>query len=198
MKFVLRKHARRQFLAATLVAVGALAVATALVGASSALAVEVSGAQDMEKPSATDAQWAAMMIPHHEDGIELAELALEKSENDGVRKVAEQAKRDQQSELPQLKEVAEARGLGPMPPEAPLQKFNKQQMQKLRSLSGAKFDRAWLDVFSSHHMSAIMMTDVAMAGTAGGLAEELQNKIHDGQLEQVSRMNDLRKELREA
>ncbi len=49
---------------------------------------------------AADVQWAAMMEPHHRTGIELTELALEKSENDYVRAVAEQSKEDQQSQLP--------------------------------------------------------------------------------------------------
>lgn len=144
------------------------------------------------KPSATDARWAAMMVDHHRNGIELTDLALQKSRNPGVRGVAADSKRDQQSELPQLLEVAKAGGLGPMPPEPPLRRFSDQEMQKLRSLSGAEFDRMWLDVLSSHHMAAIMMSDVALAGTAGGKAQQLQRQIVDGQLRQVARMNDLR------
>lgn len=68
-------------------------------------------------------------------------------------------------------------------------------MDKLKKLFGEEFDRMWLDVFSSHHMSAIMMTDVALAGTAGGQAKRLQQKIRDGQLQQVERMNNLRADL---
>ena len=42
------------------------------------------------------------------------------------------------------------------------------------------------------------MTGVAMAGTSGGLAEQRQKRIHDGQLEQDEEMNDLREEVSEA
>ena len=35
--------------------------------------------------SATDARWAAIMVDHHRNGIELTDLALQKSRNAGVR-----------------------------------------------------------------------------------------------------------------
>ncbi|HJT05058.1 MAG TPA: hypothetical protein VJ757_15725 [Pseudonocardiaceae bacterium] len=63
--------------------------------------------------------------------------------------MAADPERDQQSELPQLLDVATAGGLGPMQPEPPLRRFDEQDMHKLRSLSGAEFDRMWLDVFST-------------------------------------------------
>lgn len=151
--------------------------------------------QDAGDPSPTDVRWAAMMEPHHRMGIELTELALEKSENDGVRAVAEESKADQESQLPGLRAITEAGGEEPIPPEAPIARFNEQQMQMLRSSSGAEFDRMWLDVFSGHHMAAIMMTQAVQPGTAGGLAEDLQNEIRTGQLHQIATMNHLREEL---
>ncbi|GAA2571292.1 hypothetical protein GCM10010210_53790 [Pseudonocardia hydrocarbonoxydans] len=175
-----------------MVAVGAMTMALALMAASPAVAHEQAQGGT---PSATDARWAAMMVAHHEGGIEITEIALEKSDNEGVRAVATESQQDQQNELPTLRAIAAAGGLEPMTPPAPLARFNEQDLQRLRALSGAEFDRAWLDVLSSHHMGAIMMTDVALAGTAGAPAEELQNQIRDGQLKQVARMNELREEL---
>jgi uncharacterized protein (DUF305 family) len=142
--------------------------------------------------TATDARWAAMMIPHHLDGIELAQRAQEKAVTPGVREVAAQSEADQRAELPYLRKVAAARGLQPIPPEEPLMRFNEQQMATLEALTGTAFDRYWLDVFSAHHMSAIMMTDVAMAAPKNGLVRRLEHRIHSGQLRQVDAMNDLR------
>lgn len=151
--------------------------------------------QDAGDPSATDVRWAAMMEPHHRMGIELTELALEKSDNDGVRAVAEQSKDDQQSQLPELRAIIDAGSEKPMPPDPPIARFNEQQMETLRSLSGAEFDRMWLDVFSSHHMAAVMMTQAVQPGTAGGLAQDLQHEIVEGQLRQIDTMNDLREDV---
>lgn len=143
----------------------------------------------------TDATWAAMMIPHHRMGIELTELALQKAENPEVKELAQQANEDQKSELPRLEAVAAAGGRSPGPPDEQIQRFNEQQMQELHALAGEDFDRYWLDVLSGHHMAAIMLTDTVLAGPAGGASEELQRQIHDGQLDQVSRMNELREQL---
>ncbi len=175
-----------------LVTAGAMALALALTAASPALAHEE---KDGGTPSATDARWAAMMVAHHEGGIEITDIALERSDNEGVRDVAAESKQDQQEELSTLRAIAAAGGLEPMMPPEPLARFNGQTLERLRTVPDAEFDRAWLDVLSSHHMGAIMMTDVALAGTAGGPAEELQNQIRDGQLAQVERMNELREEL---
>ena len=68
-------------------------------------------------------------------------------------------------------------------------------MKRLKSASGKDFGRLWLDVFRSHHMAAITMTDTALSGTAGGEAKKLQKEIHDGQLKEVGTMNTLRGKL---
>ncbi len=143
----------------------------------------------------TDAMWAAMMVPHHRMGVEMAQMAVEKAVTPGVREVAQQAAEEQRAQIPTLQEIADSGGQEAMPPEAPLEAFNQEQMAQLEALSGEEFDRKWLETFRSHHMSAIMMTDIAMSGTAGGEAKTLQQKIHDGQLEQTETMNELSQQL---
>lgn len=171
-----------------------LALGLALTGSAPALAHESSGSK-VGTPSKTDARWAAMMVVHHQNGITITDLALQKSKNKDVLAIAAQSKADQQRQIPGLRAVAQAGGMAPMPPEPPLDRFNDQQMEMVKKLSGAEFDRAWLDLLSSHHMAAIMMTDVAMAGATSPLAKSLQKEIRDGQLAQVSKMNALREKL---
>lgn len=165
--------------------------ASASTSASKTSASESSGGE----PAMTDAMWAAMMIPHHEMGIQMAQMAVEKAVTPGVREVAQMAAEDQQAQLTTLQEIAQAGGEEAMPPEAPLETFNQEEMSELQALSGEDFDRKWLDTFRSHHMSAIMMTDVALSGTAGGDAKTLQQEIHDGQLEQTQTMDELSQQL---
>jgi uncharacterized protein (DUF305 family) len=143
---------------------------------------------------AAGTMFAAMMVAHHQDGIKLAQMAVSKASNAGVKEVAQRALTSQQAELPQLQTIARSGGMSAMPPEDPIQKFTQQQMARLQALSGAQFDRMWLDTFSSHHMSAIMMSDTAMPASSGD-AKVLQQKIHDEQLKDVSDMNTLREKL---
>ncbi|PZR51678.1 hypothetical protein DNL40_15560 [Xylanimonas oleitrophica] len=148
-----------------------------------------------EQTSQVDATFAATMIPHHEMGIEMTKMALEKAATPGVKQVAETAQASQQEQLPQLREIADAAGMEPMSPEPPLQELNDQQMAELQALQGEDFDRRWLDVFRSHHMAAIMMADVALATDDDGPAQALEQTIHDGQLDDVEQMNALRADL---
>ncbi|MCG5466590.1 DUF305 domain-containing protein [Micromonospora sp. MED01] len=138
--------------------------------------------------------FAAMMASHHQDGIELAQMALDKSTNDGVRAVAQRAQQNQQAQLPQLQSIAQSGSMSPQPPEAPLAKFNEQEMAELQQLSGTEFDRKWLDTFSSHHMSAIMMSDL-QRDSADTRARDLASQIRDQQLQDVTEMNNLRAQL---
>ena len=113
-----------------------------------------------------------------------------------------------QAELPQLQTVAASGGMAtPQPMQAPLAKFNEQEMTELRGLSGEEFDLKWLDVLSSHHTAAIivlsshhtaaiMMSDVARSASAGE-AKALQQKIRDAQLKDVEETNTLRDRLRQ-
>lgn len=147
------------------------------------------------EPSATDAMWAAMMIPHHQTGIQMAEMAASKAATDALRQAAASSKADQEEDLPKLEQILRAAGKTAMPPEKQIERMNKQHMQALESLSGVEFDRHWITVVSGHHMSAIMMTDTAMAGHASPTAGELQKKLRDDQLQELGTLNDLQQQL---
>ncbi|RKN50385.1 DUF305 domain-containing protein [Micromonospora endolithica] len=141
------------------------------------------------------AMFAAMMVSHHEEGIEFAQLAVNKASTPGVKTLAERSLRHQQAELPELRRIAQGGNMTAEPPEPPLAKFNEQEMSELQALSGREFDLGWLDAFSAHHMSAIMMADMELA-SGEGQATDLARKIHDEQLQDVSEMNNLRDQLR--
>ncbi|GAA0793424.1 DUF305 domain-containing protein [Spirilliplanes yamanashiensis] len=146
--------------------------------------------------SMTDAMFAAMMVPHHEEGMEITKLGAEKATTPEVKEIAQRSMTSQQADLPKLQAIAGSGGMAPQPMQPPLARFGDQEMTELRSLSGEEFDLKWLDVLSSHHMAAIMMTDIAMSASAGGEAKALQQKIRDEQLKDVEEMNTLRDQLR--
>lgn len=153
-------------------------------------------ASQVGEPSATDAVWAAMMIPHHRTGIEMAELAVRKAVTEALREAAEHSKGEQERDLPQLEQIIRAAGTSAMPPQKQLERMNKHDMKVLQSLSGVDFDRHWITVASGHHMSAIMMTDTALAGSASSAARELQQQLRDLQLQELDDLIDIEEQLR--
>ena len=176
---------------------GLLALAVAGVAGNRGGAPAVAQAVATPTPSGTShdgAMFAAMMVVHHQDGIEMTQMALDKSSNDGVRAVAQRSQQNQQAQLPQLRSIAQSGNMSPQPPEPPLARFNEQEMAELQELSGTEFDRKWLDTFSSHHMSAIMMADMEKDST-NTQVRDLARQIHDQQLQDVTEMNNLRDQL---
>ncbi|MFG1955175.1 DUF305 domain-containing protein [Micromonospora sp. NPDC048830] len=108
--------------------------------------------------------FAAMMVPHRQEGIKLAQMALNKSTTPGVKELAQRSLQNQQTELPELQSIAQSGNMSQQLPEEPLSRFNEQEMTELKQFSGREFDLKWLDIFSGHHMSAIMMADMNGAG----------------------------------
>ncbi len=120
-----------------------------------------------------DAMFIERMIPHHDDAIAMAELALERSERPEIRQLAEDVRRSQTAENAQMSdwyrewygtEVPEASGgmgmMGGM----------MGGMTDLDALERAEdFDREFLEQMIPHHQMAVMMT--RMAGNAGGREE---------------------------
>lgn len=150
---------------------------------------------EVGEPSAADAMWAAMMIPHHQEGIEMAEMAMSRAETESLRKAAEGSKQEQEEDMLVLEQIISAAGKSPMPPEKPIDRMNKHQMKVLESLTGAEFDRHWITVTQGHHMAAIMMTDTAMAASGSETARTLQQKLRDAQLQEMDTLTAIHDQL---
>ena len=89
----------------------ALALALSGVGATAAVASPAhdpaSAPMSAEQQTKHDHHFAVMMIPHHQGAIDMAELALEKSERPEIRDLAEQIIEAQAEEIGQLQAAAD-------------------------------------------------------------------------------------------
>ena len=153
-------------------------------------------ATEVGDPSPADAMWAAMMIPHHRTGIEMAELAVSRAATASLRAMAAKSKAEQEEDLPRLQRIIDAAGKTPMPPEKPIERMNQQHTSMLQSMSGPDFDLHWATVVSGHHMSAVMMTDTAMASSGSHGAMALQEELRTKQLGELDELNDFTSRLR--
>jgi uncharacterized protein (DUF305 family) len=110
-----------------------------------------------------DVMFSRMMIPHHEDAIEMAKLAPTRADSADVKALAAQIQAAQQPEIEQMKgwlaswnEPTMPAGMGPdgmgqggnMPGGAPTGMpggmMSSGDMAKLEGLSGTEFDREFL------------------------------------------------------
>lgn len=129
--------------------------------------------------------FAEMMIPHHEQAIEMSDLALAKSSDPGVRALAQQIKDAQTPEIEQMKSwgASSEAHVGHMMDGM----LSDDEMTELTSVSGKEFDRLFLEGMIKHHEGAIEMADMVVDSTNSEVAT-LARTIIDAQRAEIEKM----------
>ena len=129
-----------------------------------------------------DVMFAQMMIPHHEQAVEMANMALDPDASSSVevRELAVDIKAAQDPEIETMRAWLEAWGA---PQEAPSAMnhdsgmMSQGDMGTLASAEGAEFDQMWLTMMIEHHEGAITMARDVQSITedeeVAALAEEI-------------------------
>lgn len=139
-----------------------------------------------------DVEFAQMMIPHHEQAVEMADLALQNdSASADVKALATQIKAAQDPEIKQmnvwLSQWGAAESSGPMGHGSGGMQ-DDQDMTALKAASGADFDRMWLTMMIAHHQGAVTMAQDVLATTAHAGVKEMANAIVKGQQSEIATM----------
>jgi uncharacterized protein (DUF305 family) len=169
---------------ATLVAGAILAAFLVLVVAS------LSSGGDGNSRSVTDGAFIAGMVPHHNSAVQMARVALDRSQRRAVRRLAQDIVDSQTEEMSMLRSIHQ-RLYG-----APLSSMSAAHgsmpgMSEKMAVSPAdleaapEFDRAFLDAMVSHHEDAIRMArleladgrDAELRGIARGIIQTQSREI---------------------
>jgi uncharacterized protein (DUF305 family) len=143
---------------------------------------------------AGDVMFAQMMIPHHEQAIEMADLALQNpTAGTEVRALAQQIKGAQDPEIQTMHRWMREWGASAS---APMDHgsggmMSAQDMTALGQAKGSAFDRMWLTMMIEHHEGAVTMAQDVLSTTANAEVEALARDIVDGQKKEISTMQGL-------
>jgi len=137
-----------------------------------------------------DIMFLQMMIPHHQQAIDISNLAMKASSDPELLELAKIIARDQAAEIKQMKAWLKDAGasedmghsmdgMGGM--------LNADELAALSAATGKEFDTLWLKGMTEHHDGAIHMTQ---------MIEDAQNvdikafgaKVIKDQSEQIARM----------
>lgn len=147
---------------------------------------------DASPTAAADARFAALMVPHHEAGIALDDLALRRTDDVRVRHLAFEMNSYQGRELDDLRDLAGDAAPGPAHPDG---MPSPTELADLATRTGADFDRAFLTLMIRHHEGAVTMAERdGRAGTGAGV-RAMADTLVRVQTDQLSRMRDLLAEL---
>jgi uncharacterized protein (DUF305 family) len=106
--------------------------------------------------SRADINFAEMMIPHHEQALEMVALAQTNTTNEEILALAEQIRGAQEPEIVLMKswpgvDVSKHEG------HSMSGMLSDSEMEKLAAAKGAEFDRLFLEGMIKHHEGAIDM-----------------------------------------
>ena len=139
--------------------------------------------------------FAQMMIPHHEQAIELSKLALKTSTNPEVLDLATRIKNAQSPEITQMKSWLEAVGMPDMHHVMEMPGYvDKTQFSEIKKLSGNDFDLLFLKLMISHHKGAIEMA-ADIQNNKNAKVKALGEAIISSQSAEITEMENLLEKL---
>ena len=146
-----------------------------------------------------DVMFGQMMIPHHEQAIELADIALDPQvgASEEVRALAQQIKDAQDPEIDEMTALlsswGESTSMDSSMDHSSMMSgmLTVEQLDGLSALQGADFDRAWLEAMIAHHEGAVEMADTVLADGANPEIRSLAERIIAGQQAEIDEMRAL-------
>ncbi|HBO54881.1 DUF305 domain-containing protein [Cumulibacter manganitolerans] len=151
-----------------------------------------------DKHNAADVTFATGMIPHHQQAIEMADMALEQAQDPQVKELADQIKGAQQPEIDQLTEWLTAWD-EPVPSDSTgghsghdmSGMMSEEDMQMLKQASGTEFDTMWLEMMIEHHKGAVEMAQTEQSDGEYPEAIEMAKQIISSQQEEIDQMEQI-------
>lgn len=146
-----------------------------------------------------DVMFAQMMIPHHEQAIELSDIALDPqtAASQAVRGLAQQIKDDQDPEIDAMTSLLTS-WAQPMAMDSSMDHssmmsgmLSLDDLASLSQLRGAEFDQAWIQAMIAHHEGAIEMAQDVIDDGSNGSLRTLANQIIVGQRAEIEEMRSL-------
>ena len=144
-----------------------------------------------------DVMFAQLMIPHHQQAVELTALAPGHSTNPAVIALASAISAQQQPEIDAMRTTLKQWGVNPDQMEhgsghagMTMQGMvDDATMVKLEALKGPEFDALWLKSMIGHHQGAIAMAKSEIADGKSPEMVTLAKNIVSAQQSEIDQMN---------
>lgn len=158
-----------------------------------------SGATPASGPhNAADVTFATDMIPHHGKATQMAEMALTKTSNAEIKRLATAIKNAQDPEIETMSgwlagwgQPVPAATMGSMPGMSMPGMMSDADMAKLEQSSGSAFDRQWVTMMIDHHTGAVDMAKTELSAGQNPDAKQLAQSIITSQSSEIATMRQL-------
>lgn len=151
--------------------------------------------------SDSDISFAQLMIPHHQQAVEMADLALSRTTSPEVQQLAEQIKAAQGPEIEMMSmwlqgwgapmEMGEDHSGHDMGDMEMSGMMSTDDMQSLADAQGADFDRMWLEMMIAHHQGAMSMAEQVKGASSNPDVTKLASAVMTEQQAEIDTMENL-------
>ncbi|MGN9810988.1 DUF305 domain-containing protein [Micromonospora sp. BQ11] len=143
-----------------------------------------------------DVMFAQMMIPHHRQAVEMADLATARAGDPEVKRLAGQIKGAQGPEIATMSGWLAEWGRPVPSPGAEMPHMghgmpgmmSEADMSGLAAASGREFDRQFLTMMIAHHDGAVTMAQTELSEGADARAKDLAQQIITSQQAEIATM----------
>ncbi|KAB2345566.1 DUF305 domain-containing protein [Actinomadura rudentiformis] len=167
----------------------------------------VIGPSPAKPPTDAEVRFVQMMIPHHQQAVEMSVLAPGQASSAQVKALADRIDKGQAGEISVMQSWLKSVGKstagtgtggghgghgGKKDPHAGMPGMaTPEQMTQLREAKGAAFDKLYLQLMIVHHQGALtMVKDVLDRGT-NVTVQQMARDVQSTQLAEINRMKDL-------
>ncbi len=154
-------------------------------------------AQMMANSSATtENRFIEMMRMHHESGVEMAQIALQKSQNSDVKKASQKIIDTQSKEMDQFAKW-QKKWYSQLDTKSEIANMAMPMMDTsaLKEKMGKDFDSEYLNMMVTHHEGAIQMAQDASAKLQHKEVKSLAEKIIKDQTSEITKLKQIEKSL---
>ena len=142
-----------------------------------------------------DLMFMNMMIIHHDQAIEMAELAENRTENENILELSQNISQAQTSENQKMSEWLREAGFNrPTRGHRMAGMATQQEMNELRQSEGQEFDLLFSELMIEHHEGGIEMARAEVQNGKSEKVVELAQEMIDVQQEEVEKMEIWRNE----
>ncbi len=151
--------------------------------------------------TADDVAFARAMISHHQQAVQMSDLARSHASSPAVLALARQIKGAQDPEIELMRQWLSDWGAPPLTADehedhdtgegASAGMMSDADLSALDAAAGSDFDQMWLRMMIAHHRGAIHMADQILAVTQHPAVGELAQAVLDGQAAEIDAMQGL-------
>jgi uncharacterized protein (DUF305 family) len=140
-----------------------------------------------------DLQFIDTMTAHHQGAIDMAQTAESKAQKTELKSFARKIVEDQQREIAQMKQWRDKWYSGrpqAMNMEMPgmMDSMKGMNMDSMKAMTGADFERMFLDMMIAHHQGAVAMAKEALNKSEHSEVKNLAQQIIDAQQKEIEMM----------